>query len=260
MRLPVRRTRRRLYREQRRCSPVGRRLAPARNAQLARNRRSPLVCEKHASLTDGTRYDLLAHSIMPNHVHIVLRPLPKGDNESECHSLSQIMHTMKGYTSGSRESRARRTGAFWRHESLRTTTRADLPELERIVAYVIANPVKAGLVEQWRDCVDVMSHRCMDRRCSAIRLDCAEYSNPLNCSERRKQIENQERKSGGLRHILTPHSTARVCLPTFSPRSIPMKALGALSIPSTIVSSYLIFPRAQPLGHLANALRKRSAN
>lgn len=47
---------------------------------------------------DGTRYELIAFCIMPNHVHVVLMPLLK-DGEAY-YPLAQIMHTMKGYTAG----------------------------------------------------------------------------------------------------------------------------------------------------------------
>jgi REP element-mobilizing transposase RayT len=140
---------------------------------------------------DGQRYDLLAYCIMANHVHAVFRPLPKtksdGSGEErvggavaeldgrerksrkerkgmagekkgigeendgeEYYSLSQIMHTMKGFTAGRANRALGRTGAFWQHESYDHYAR-DGAELERIVAYVIGNPVKAKMVERWED-------------------------------------------------------------------------------------------------------------
>lgn len=43
--------------------------------------------------SDRTLYDLLAFSIMPNHVHALLTPLPKDDRLY--HALPAIMHTLK---------------------------------------------------------------------------------------------------------------------------------------------------------------------
>ena len=40
-----------------------------------------------------------------------------------------------------------RTGAFWQHESYDHWVRDD-DELERVVAYINANPVKAGLADR----------------------------------------------------------------------------------------------------------------
>jgi putative transposase len=125
---------------------------------------------------DAKRYDLLAYCIMSNHVHVVLRPLPDTGKESkgkregkaekksqserrsgeekkseeEYYSLSRIMHTMKGYTSGRANRLLGRTGAFWQHESYDHYVR-DLPEMERIIAYTIGNSVKAKMVEKWEE-------------------------------------------------------------------------------------------------------------
>ncbi len=93
------------------------------------------------------RYELLAYCIMPNHVHVVLTPLRKADDAY--FSLAQIMHTMKGYTAGQANRLLGRTGAFWLHESYDHCVRSEA-ELERIIAYVVNNPVKAGLVPDWQ--------------------------------------------------------------------------------------------------------------
>jgi len=95
----------------------------------------------------GQRYDLLAFTIMPNHVHIVLTPLP--DGAGKCYPLARIMHTMKGYTAGQANRLLGRAGAFWHHESYDHLVR-NPPELDRIIAYVLNNPVKAGLVTDWQ--------------------------------------------------------------------------------------------------------------
>lgn len=96
---------------------------------------------------NGKRYDLLAFCIMSNHVHIVFTPLLK--TEDEYYPLAQIMHTMKGYTAGRANQLLDRSGAFWLHESYDHFAR-DEAELERIIAYVVNNPVKAGLVSEWQ--------------------------------------------------------------------------------------------------------------
>ncbi|MEW5986568.1 MAG: hypothetical protein AB1791_08050 [Chloroflexota bacterium] len=57
---------------------------------------------------------------------------------------------MKGYTAGQANLLLERTGAFWQHESYDHYVR-DAAELERIVAYVVNNPVKAGLVTDWQE-------------------------------------------------------------------------------------------------------------
>jgi REP element-mobilizing transposase RayT len=42
-------------------------------------------------------------------------------------------------------------GNFWQHESYDHVVRNE-KEFERIITYVIENPVKAGLVEEWHLC------------------------------------------------------------------------------------------------------------
>ena len=101
-------------------------------------------CMRHF---DGQRYDLLVFCIMSNHVHVVLTPMLK--TESAYYPLAQIMHTMKGYTAGRANRLLERTGAFWQHESYDHYVRS-ASELERIVTYVVNNPVKAGLVTDWQ--------------------------------------------------------------------------------------------------------------
>ena len=96
---------------------------------------------------DGQRYDLFAFCIMSNHVHVVLTPLLK--TESAYYPLAQIMHTVKGYTAGRANRLLGRAGAFWQHESYDHYVR-NAAELERVVAYVVNNPVKAGLVTDWQ--------------------------------------------------------------------------------------------------------------
>lgn len=92
---------------------------------------------------DEQRYDLLAFCLMINHVHVVLTPLLKA--EDRYYSLAQIMHSIKGYTAGKGNQVLGREGAFWQHESYDHYVR-DKDELERVLAYVVNNPVKAGLV------------------------------------------------------------------------------------------------------------------
>lgn len=86
---------------------------------------------------------------MPNHVPLVFTPLPK-DNSDDYHSLASIMHSLKRYTSRQANKILGRTGQFWQHESYDHVVR-DKAELERIILYVINNPVSAGLAQDWRD-------------------------------------------------------------------------------------------------------------
>jgi putative transposase len=96
---------------------------------------------------DGKKYRLDVFSIMPNHVHAVFAPLAQNDVPE---SLSSIMHSLKRNTARRANLVLDRSGAFWEHESFDHYIRNRV-EWKRIVRYVLENPVKAGLVKNWKD-------------------------------------------------------------------------------------------------------------
>ena len=114
---------------------------------------------------DGKVYRLDSFSIMPNHLHVVFKPLPiakplnsleqlgidetVGD-QTRYHSLAAIMQSLKGYTANKANRLLYRSGEFWAHESYDHYVR-DFEEWQRIMAYVLNNPVKAGYVADWRE-------------------------------------------------------------------------------------------------------------
>lgn len=95
---------------------------------------------------DGNWFDVLAYCIMPNHVHLVIAPYESSDTAD--FSLSRIMHNIKRNSANHANKVLGRTGAFWQHESYDHFAR-DNAELERIIKYVLHNPVKAGLIDDW---------------------------------------------------------------------------------------------------------------
>jgi putative transposase len=110
---------------------------------------------------DGKVYRLDSFSIMPNHLHVVFKPLPieqpsrslvdeRLGREIRYHSLAKIMQSLKGYTSYKANRLLHRSGEFWAHESYDHYVR-DFEEWQRIMAYVLNNPVKAGYVANWRE-------------------------------------------------------------------------------------------------------------
>jgi len=99
---------------------------------------------------DNLRYRLDAFCIMPNHVHLVCTPLEQSDGVF--FSMSKIMHGLKRHTGRRANQILERVGDFWEHENYDHYVR-DENEFQRIVNYVLNNPVKAGLVstpEEWK--------------------------------------------------------------------------------------------------------------
>jgi len=60
------------------------------------------------------------------------------------------MKSLKGFTAREANKALHRQGAFWETESYDHWVRDDA-ELDRIVTYVLNNPVKAGFVRHWQD-------------------------------------------------------------------------------------------------------------
>lgn len=86
---------------------------------------------------DVERYRLIAWVIMPNHVHLLLSPLCD-------HSVADIMHSIKSFTSHAANKLLRRTGHFWAKEYYDRYIR-DSRHFASTIAYIENNPVKARL-------------------------------------------------------------------------------------------------------------------
>jgi REP element-mobilizing transposase RayT len=95
---------------------------------------------------DGERYRLDAWVVMPNHVHLVLWPMPN-------HTLSKIVQSLKRHAAREANKLLDCTGeTFWQPESFDRWIRDD-EEHARCCRYVVNNPVKARLCaapEQWK--------------------------------------------------------------------------------------------------------------
>jgi REP element-mobilizing transposase RayT len=87
-------------------------------------------------------YKVICYSIMPNHVHLVFE-LIDGNK-----GISKIMQSIKRYSARKANIVLNRCGQFWQDESYDRLIRNE-QELYNIVKYVLMNPVKAGLVDDW---------------------------------------------------------------------------------------------------------------
>ncbi|HEY0866962.1 MAG TPA: transposase, partial [Fimbriimonas sp.] len=87
---------------------------------------------------NGERYTLHAWCVMPNHVHVVVQPAPG-------HSLDQITHSWKSFTSHEINKLLGRSGGLWQEESYDHLIR-DASDYLSQVKYVLENPKRAKLV------------------------------------------------------------------------------------------------------------------
>jgi REP element-mobilizing transposase RayT len=95
------------------------------------------------------RYELYVAVVMPDHVHIILTPLT---NALKCqiYSLIEIMRGIKGASARVINQRLGRHGAIWQEESFDHVLRSS-EGLDAKVDYVLQNPVRKGLVGDWRE-------------------------------------------------------------------------------------------------------------
>jgi REP element-mobilizing transposase RayT len=85
---------------------------------------------------------------MPDHVHLILTPLID-ESRSQIFSLVDIMRGIKGAAAREIDRRLERQGAVWQQESFDHVLRSS-EGLDAKLEYVLQNPVRKGLVENWR--------------------------------------------------------------------------------------------------------------
>jgi len=103
----------------------------------------PAVAQALRFYHERGAYVLLAYCIMPNHVHLVVS-LPE-----EAPLLACTLQRIKSFTARHINEVHRSSGRVWQPESYDHRIR-NSRELQNVLAYVVNNPVKAGLVAEWQ--------------------------------------------------------------------------------------------------------------
>ncbi|MDA3817758.1 MAG: transposase [Prolixibacteraceae bacterium] len=129
-------------------------------SELHKSPIKPLADFKNAEIVQNAilyfqnkRYTILAYSIMPNHVHILLSNLKK--------HLADILKPMKGFSARKINKQGGTKGTFWQDESYDHLIRSR-NEMADTVNYIINNPVKAGICNHYTEhdftwCADFMA-------------------------------------------------------------------------------------------------------
>ena len=86
-----------------------------------------------------------AVTVMPSHVHALLR-----NSEGRNHELSRHLGELKSYTARRGNKLLGRHGSFWQKENFDHWCR-DAEKFDAAKAYIVNNPVKAGLVRRPED-------------------------------------------------------------------------------------------------------------
>ena len=95
------------------------------------------------------KYELYVAVVMPDHVHLILTPAIDCERR-EIHSLIAIMRSIKGASGHSINEHWGRRGPVWQEESFDHVLRCS-EGLDAKVQYVLENPVRKGLVSDWRN-------------------------------------------------------------------------------------------------------------
>ncbi len=91
---------------------------------------------------DGRRYVLYDYTVMPDHIHFILRPLgPPGESER----LSRITQSLKGWLAYRINRLCARSGPLWQDESYDHILRNDADYQEK-AGYILDNPSRRGLI------------------------------------------------------------------------------------------------------------------
>ncbi len=104
-----------------------------------------VVVNAFAWLEESKGWTVHALTVMPNHVHVLLRN-ERGENDR----LNTHLGILKGYTAREANRILERAGSFWMDENFDHWCRGEEERLGYI-EYIRMNPVKAGLVSQPED-------------------------------------------------------------------------------------------------------------
>ena len=114
-----------------------------RRPVLADAARARIVIETFTDYAARHRYGLLLYTVMPDHVHFILRPLgPPAKSER----LSRITQSLKGWLAYRINRLCARSGPLWQDESYDHILRNDADYHEK-AGYILGNPSRRGLID-----------------------------------------------------------------------------------------------------------------
>jgi REP element-mobilizing transposase RayT len=99
------------------------------------------------------RYELFAACVMPDHVHLLLQPWPKANDDNGnaiFWSLSELMHSIKSFSAHRINELESKTGSVWEREQFDRYVRSD-HDLQEKFHYILRNPWDSSVARQNQD-------------------------------------------------------------------------------------------------------------
>ena len=129
------------------------------------------------------RYELFAACVMPDHVHLLIQPWPKG-NDDEGNvifwPLSQLLHSIKSFSAHGVNEVEKKSGPVWEKERFDRHVRSDR-DLEEKFRYILRNPWDSDVAKQNEDYLWIWTQDDERRKESSFRRD-AETSTQDACA------------------------------------------------------------------------------
>jgi len=99
------------------------------------------------------RYELFAACVMPDHVHFLIQPWPKENDDAGnvvFWSLKELLHSIKSYSAHAINKAERKRGVVWEKERFDRYIRSQ-PDLIEKFNYILRNPWDSGVARQNED-------------------------------------------------------------------------------------------------------------
>jgi putative transposase len=93
---------------------------------------------------DTVKWTVYAAVVLPDHVHVLAQPLPK--QEEGVFNLTEILHSVKSFSSQKINQQRREQGSLWQTESYDRIVRDEAEFLEKW-QYIRNNPIKIDLAQ-----------------------------------------------------------------------------------------------------------------
>jgi REP element-mobilizing transposase RayT len=134
------------------------------------------------------RYELFAACLMPDHLHLLLQPWPKGNDKNGnvvFWPLSELMHSIKSFSAHRINELEKKSGSLWEKEQFDRYVRSDR-DLQEKFHYILRNPRQSRVPKQNQDYQWVWTQDDDARKESSFRRD-AETSTRDACATQRRE-------------------------------------------------------------------------